>query len=91
MNLLAGKHLDRMPYGCKPSLENYLCGCDISVGCIGAMVTRMDSFWQLFFACFIKAIRTYLARFFGVYFLEIYTAFKASLLQYIEELPKCSI
>jgi len=74
-----------MPYGCKPSLENYLCGCDISVGCIGAMVTRMDSFWQLFFACFIKAIGADFDRLFGIYFLEIYTAVEASLLQYVEE------
>jgi hypothetical protein len=29
-----------------------------------------------------------MARLFGVYFLEKYTAFKASLLQYIEEVPK---
>jgi len=28
------KHLDRMPYGCKSSDENYLSGCDISVCCI---------------------------------------------------------
>ena len=32
-----------------------------------------------------------MARLFGVYFLEQYTAFKASLLQYIEELSKPSI
>ncbi len=32
-----------------------------------------------------------MARLFGVYFLEIYTAFKASLLQYVEELPKPNI
>jgi len=45
MNLLAVRCITgAMPYGCKPSLENYLCGCDISVGCIGAMVTRVNSF-----------------------------------------------
>ena len=32
-----------------------------------------------------------MARLFGIYFLEKHTAFKASLLQYIEELPKPSI
>jgi hypothetical protein len=45
----------------------------------------MDSFWQLFFACFIKAIGVDFDRLFGIYFLEIYTAVEASLLQYVEE------
>ena len=45
MNLLAVRCITGgMPYRCKPSLEKYLCGCDISVGCIAAIVTRVHSF-----------------------------------------------
>jgi len=36
-NLPSAKHLDRMPYGCKSPLENYLGGCNISVCCIAAI------------------------------------------------------
>jgi hypothetical protein len=69
-----------MSYGCKSSDENYLRGCNVSVCCIAAMLTRVDTLRQFFLTHFYKAIRTYLARFLAIHFEKEHTSLAAALL-----------